>query len=78
MITRLIWTSLSAVPRKAIEFNHSFIFKHNQQSHVCGMVVPETKLVLFISLHLFRKFNNLLCTSFSNIFENNGSREIDL
>ena len=22
----------------------SYIFKHNQQSHVCRMVVPETKL----------------------------------
>ena len=33
---------------------------------------------LFITLHLFRKLNNLLYIRFSNIFENNGSREIGL
>ena len=42
------------------------------------MVVPETKLFLFIILHLFRKLNNFLYISFSNTFENDGSREIGL
>ena len=34
----------------------SYIFKHNQQSHLCGMVVPEIKL-FFIYYFIFVKKN---------------------
>ena len=56
----------------------SYVFKHDQQSHICGVIVSKAKLILFVMSHSSRKLSNLLYMSLSSIFENIGSREIGL